>query len=373
MNNELQITVIGAGHGGKAMAAELAARQFHVRLYNRTFQNIEAIAARREIELTHEDGRSYYAKLKLVTDDMAKAIDGVQLIMVVIPASGHYDTAVALAPHLQDGQVVVLNPGRTGGALEFRHALRESGCTADVTIAEAETFLFASRSMGPAEVKIFRMKNSLPVAALPASRNQIVLDLLSEIYPQFIPAPNVLYTSLNNMGAVFHPALMLLNAGWIETTQGEFQFYLEGVTPATARILERLDRERVTVATAMGIKAQSAIEWLARAYSAHGETLYDAIHANPGYQGITAPPSIRHRYIFEDIPYSMVPIAALGRRFGVDVQGIEAMTQLACIVHGTDYRHRGRSLSRMGLEGLSIEEITHLVETDEPLTDMGGS
>jgi opine dehydrogenase len=159
---------------------------------------------------------------------------------------------------------------------------------------------------------------------------------------------------------------MLLNAGWIESAQGEFQFYLEGVTPAIARILERLDRERVTVATAMGIKAQSAMEWLERAYSAYGDNLHDAIHANPGYKGITAPVTVRHRYIFEDVPYSLVPIAALGRRFGVDVQGIEAMIQLGCIMHGTDYRHRGRTLSRMGLEGLSIEEITNLVEHNTP-------
>jgi opine dehydrogenase len=183
------------------------------------------------------------------------------------------------------------------------------------------------------------------------------------VYPQFTAAPNVLYTSLNNMGAVFHPALTLLNAGWIEHSQGEFQFYIEGVTPSIARVLERVDRERVTVATAMGVRAQSATEWLVRAYSAHGDNVHDAIHANPGYVGISAPRSIYHRYIFEDVPYSLVPMAALGMRFGVDVHGIETLIHLACMIHGTDYRHRGRDLKRMGLNGLSIEEITQLVDT----------
>lgn len=365
MTNNFRVSVLGAGHGGKAMAAELAARDFDVCLYNRTFDHIEVIAARKRIELTYDDGRICISQLRCVTSNIAEALEGTQLIMVVVPASGHYDIAVACAPHLVDGQVIVLNPGRTGGALEFYHTLQTLKCTAEVTIAEAETFLFASRSTGPAEAHIFRQKNSLPVAALPASRTDYVLELLNVIYPPFISAPNILYTSLNNMGAVFHPALMLLNAGWIEATHGSFQFYMEGVTPATARILERLDRERVTVATAMGVKAQSAVEWLARAYSAYGDNLHEAIHANPGYKGISAPATIRHRYIFEDVPYSLVPIAALGRRFGVDVQGIEAMIDLACIMHGTDYRHRGRSLSRMGLEGFSIDEITRFVEEGE--------
>ncbi len=360
---ELQITIIGAGHGGKAMAADLAVRGYRVCLYNRSYENIAAIDARGGITVDLEDGRQVFGHLHRVTSDMAQALAGSQLIMVVVPASAHRDVALACAPHLQDGQIVVLNPGRTGGALEFRQVLAEQNCTADVTIAEAETFIFASRSMGPAEARIFRRKDAVPLAALPATRTAQVLDLVQEIYPSFIAAPNVLYTSLNNMGAIFHPALTLLNAGWIEATGGEFEFYIDGVTPSTARLLERLDRERVTVATAMGVRAQSAQEWLARAYSAHGEDLYEAIHDNPGYKGINAPSTLRHRYIFEDVPYSMVPIAELGRRFGVDVWGMEAMIQLACVLHGTDYRYRGRTLARMGLEGLSLTEITNLVNT----------
>lgn len=366
LNNDLQIAVIGAGHGGKAMAADLAVHGYAVRLYNRTYENIEVIAARRGIEVIMEDGQQFFGPIRLVTSDIAQALDGAHLIMVVVPASAHRDIALACAPHLQDGQIVILNPGRTGGALEFRHILQQEGCTAEVIVAETETFLFASRSNGPAEARIFRRKNSVPLAALPASRTADVLNVLQEVYPQFIAAPNVLHTSLNNMGAVFHPALVLLNMGWIERTGGEFEFYIDGVTPATATILERLDRERVTVASALGIRAQTAQEWLARAYSAHGDNLFQAIHDNPGYRGIKAPRTVRHRYIFEDVPYSLVPISELGKRFGVEVWGMEAMIQLACVVDGVDYRHRGRTLERMGLVGLSLTEITRLVETGSP-------
>jgi len=366
MDGDLQITIIGAGHDGKAMAADLAIRGYAVRLYNRTYEHIQTIAARGGIELALETGFQELGPIHTVTDDIALAVDGAHLIMVVIPASGHRDIAQACAPHLVDGQIVVLNPGRTGGALEFRHVLAEAGCTAEIIIAETETFLFASRSTGPAQAQIFRRKNTVPLAALPSTHTQTVLDVLQEVYPQFIAAPNVLHTSLNNMGAVFHPALVLLNAGWIEATGGDFEFYIDGVTPSTALILERLDRERVTVATAMGIRAQTACEWLARAYSAYGENLFEAMHDNPGYKGITAPRTLRHRYIFEDVPYSLVPIAELGRRFGVDVWGMESMIQIACVIDGTDYRHRGRTLERMGLVGLSLPEIARLVATGSP-------
>lgn len=252
----LRIAVLGAGHGGRAMAADMAARGYHVNLYNRTLEHIERIKQRGGIELQLSSQEEHvFGPLQVVSNEIKKVLNGVHLIMVVVPASGHADIARTCAPYLQDGQIIVLNPGRTGGALEFRQVLNASGCTADIVVAETGTLLFASRAIGPADARIFRRKNTIPLAALPATRTQEVLDVVTEIFPQFVSAPNVLYTSLNNMGAVFHPVLTLLNAGWIERKVGDFQFYMDGVTTSTARVLEAVDRERVTVAAALGVRA----------------------------------------------------------------------------------------------------------------------
>jgi opine dehydrogenase len=239
--------------------------------------------------------------------------------------------------------------------------LRDEGCTADITIAEAETFIYASRSDGPAQARIFRIKEAVPLAALPAMRNERVLDAIHPIYPQFIDGVNVLNTGVNNMGAIFHPALTLLNAGWIEATHGDYQFYIDGVTPSVARVLEALDRERVTVASSLGIRARTAMEWLKMAYDTSGEDLHEAIHNQPGYYGIKAPSTLSHRYIFEDVPMSMVPLASLGERFGVSVRGMDSIIRLACIVHHTDYWKRGRTVDKLGIGDLSVGELTRYV------------
>jgi len=374
MSNEIRYTVIGAGHGGKAMAADLAAKGFTVNLYNRTAERINEIALRGEIDLEYENGASRCCRLAVVTSDIAEALDNADVIMVVVPASGHRDIARSCAPHLRDGQIIILNPGRTGGALEFRQILNREGCTADVIVAEAGTFVFASRSTGPAQARIFRRKNAVSLAALPAMRTGHVLETVCEAYPQFIPVPNVLHTSLDNMGAIFHPALTLLNAGWIERTKGDFQFYIEGVTRSTAHVLEVLDRERVTIAAALGIRARPALRWLRDAYSAKGETLYEAIQGNPGYQGIKAPRNLRHRYIFEDVPFSLVPLASLGAQFGVDTWAADAMIRLACVVHGTNYFERGRTAEDMGLKGLRVSEVKRYIQEGEinPVYNLAG-
>lgn len=366
MDRQLKnITVIGAGHGGKSMAAEMASRGFAVTLYNRTADHIEVIEMRGGINLRTEEGREVFAPLKLVTSNPEQAVAQADLIMVVIPASGHRDVGLTFAPYLQDHQVVLLNPGRTGGALEFKRALDDGGCHCRPIVCEAETFIFAARSQGPAQAQIFRTKFSVPVAAFPAGRTREALDVLQIVYPQFIPAKNVLYTSMNNMGAIFHPALTLLNAAWIEATQGDFEFYMDGVTPATAKVLGALDRERVTVAAAIGVRAQTAEEWLDRAYDATGDNLYEAMHANPGYKGISAPNRVQHRYIFEDVPCSLVPMALIGQQYGVETSTISAIVRLANIVHGVDYWRKGRTLEQLGIRGLSVTELHRYVETGE--------
>ena len=355
-------TVIGAGHGGKAMAAHLALIGMRVTLFNRTFDHIAALKARGGIDLESGEGGPHgFAKLALVTSDMAEALKDAQMIMVVVPSSAHADVAKHTTPHLKDGQIIVLHPGRTCGALEFSKVLCDQGCTADVTVAEAETFIYASRSDGPAQSRIFRIKEAVPLAALPAARTKSVLAAIRPAYPQFIDGGNVLSTGMNNMGAIFHPALTLLNAGWIEATHGDYQFYIDGVTPSVARVLEVLDRERVTVASSLGLRARTGLEWLQMAYNTIGEDLHEAIHNQPGYYGIKAPSTLNHRYIFEDVPMSMVPIVSLGERFGVSVRGMEAIIRLACIVHHTDYWKRGRTVDKLGIGDLSVSELTRYV------------
>jgi opine dehydrogenase len=366
MGKKTRYTVIGAGNGGRAMAAHLALMGFPVTLYNRTPENVAAIKERRGIELKSYEGGPYgFGQLARVTSDMGEALERAEMVMVVVPATGHVDIARGAAPHLRDGQIVLLNPGRTGGALEFVQVLRERGCEADFTVAEAETLIYASRAEGPAQAHIFRIKEAVPLAALPATRTHRVLSALTSAFPLFIDGTSVLHTGLNNMGAIFHPALTLLNAGRIESTSGDFQFYINGVTPSVGRVLEALDRERVTVAAALGIRARTALEWLRMAYDATGADLHEAIHNQSGYYGITAPHTLNHRYITEDVPMSLVPIAALGQRYGVQVQAMDSIIRQACIIHQTDYWRRGRTLDKLGIEQLSVSEVMRYVMEGE--------
>lgn len=362
MTYPTRYTVVGAGHGGKAMAAHLALMGKEVTLYNRTPAHVEVVAKRKGIELeSFLDGPHGFGRIKRTTSNIKEALHNAQVVMLVVPSSAHADLAKIMAPHLEDGQIILLNPGRTCGAIEFDMVLRQEKCAAKVVVAEAETFIYAARSDGPAQARIFRIKEAVPLAALPATQTHLVLEAIEDVYPQFIDGVNVLNTGLNNMGAIFHPALTILNAGRIESTHGDFEFYIDGVTPSVATVLEALDRERVTVASALGIRARNAMEWLELAYNVSGANLYEAIHNQSGYYGIKAPSTLYHRYIFEDIPMSLLPIASLGMAYGISVHAMDSIIRLACIIHKTDYNRRGRTVEKLGIKNLSVGEITRYV------------
>jgi opine dehydrogenase len=358
-NNKPMFCVIGAGHGGQALAAHLSILGFDVSLYNRTYARIKQIKALGGINVEGEV--KGFAKLSIVTDNIEEAIKGREIIMVVVPAYAHRSVAESMAQYLEDGQKIVLNPGRTGGALEVRTVLKEKNIKRDIIIAEAQTFIYASRSENPGQVRIFRIKNAIPVAALPAYKTVEVLNKLRTAFPQFIPGDNVLSTGLDNIGAIFHPALTILNAGRIEASKGNFQYYVEGITPSISLILEEMDRERVAVADALGIRSLTAREWLYIAYDAVGRTLYEAMQNNEGYKGIMAPPTLDTRYIEEDVPMSLVPIASMGDMFNVPTPTIKAIIHLACVMHSCDYWEKGRTVEKLGIADLSVKDIMKLV------------
>ncbi len=355
----MKVAVIGAGNGGQALAAFMSMRGADVALYNRSKKRIATIMKTRKIRVEGEIQGTF--EVSMATTDISQAVKDRKLIMVAVPAFAHRSIAEKMAPFIEDGQIIVLNPGRTGGAIEFLRTLEEKGVKKRVVIAEAQTFIFASRLTNPGVVRIFRIKNAVPVSALPATENDVLEETLLKIMPEFEIVENTIITSFNNIGAVFHPAVLLLNASRIESTAGKFEFYLEGITPSVARVLEKIDQERCAVMEALGEEPMTAKEWLNYAYDVQGEDLHDAIHNNPGYQGIMAPPSIANRYILEDVPMSLVPISSFGKEFGISTPTIDAIIQIASVMMRRDFWKGGRTIESLGLSGKSLEQIRKFV------------
>jgi opine dehydrogenase len=302
-----------------------------------------------------------------MTTDVAEAVRGADLIMLVVPSVAHQHYAVALAPLLDGSQPIFINPGHTGGGLHFVHELRRAGYRGPVRTCETVTLTYITRMEAPDTVNIYSYTRQLRFATLPGRDRAALFELVKPLYPAIVQASSVLETALGNINAIFHPPGMIMNAGWIQHTGGDFLFYREGVTDAVGRVTAAVDAERMEIARALGIPASSFLDLFHSAglttaeAHASGDISRACRDSEPNAR-IKSPPSLQHRYVHEDIGYGLVPIAALGRMAGVPTPTIDALIQLAGVSLGIDYRRHGLTLDKLGLEGKSVPEVMALIE-----------
>lgn len=342
----MKIAVIGAGCGGQAMAGHLASRGAEVSLYNRSFDRIEFLLENPKILLKGK--LETQGKINLITTKIEEALEGTELINVVTTANGHYDIAKNMAKHLVDGQSIVLHPGRTFGALEFVNTLLKFGCKADVDVAEANTLIYATRSLEQGISYIHGVKTKVALASIPNKNIHRVLNKINKYYSQFYEDNNILCTSLGNIGAVFHPTIMLMNKERIKNKE-KFEFYKDGATRKAVYYMEEMDLERKNIAEKLGVNVQSLKDWLCERYDLKQDSLYDALHSNDSYNNLIAPNSLNTRYITEDVPTGLVPFSEIGKSLGIKTPFIDSLIEDASKELKRNFTKEGRNLSKLGL------------------------
>jgi opine dehydrogenase len=359
------IAVLGAGHGGFAAAADLTRRGFRVRLHARNAERLAPIRERGGIAVrgVHEG----IVPVETLTTDVPEAVDGADLIMLVVPSVAHEAYARALAPLLTPERPIFLNPGHTGGGLHFAHELRRAGYAQPVQSCETVTLTYICRMEGPGTVNIYSYTKRLAFAAFPGRNADRLFALLKPVYPEIVQASSVLETALTNINAIFHPPGMVMNAGWIEHARGDFLFYREGITESVGRVTAAVDAERLAIARALGLPAVTFLEAFHRAGLTTKEafdsgSIARACRESEPNKSIKSPPSLDHRYVHEDVGYGLVPIAAFGELAGVPTPTIDALITLAGTSLGIDFRETGLTLDKMGLRGKSPADLRRFLE-----------
>lgn len=346
--------VIGAGAVGCATAGYLSHQGLEV-----TLQDVQEslVAPLREAGAVHLSGvLEGDALLALATTDAAEAVAGAHLVVTAVPASAHAAVARAVAPHLAEGAVVVLQPGATLSAVAFLHAARQAGLTADVTPVETLNAIFTARLRAPGAVEVFAVKRTVSYAALPSSRTPMAGRMLEPLFPCLTPASSVLEVSLHNMNAIMHPPVTLCNIGPIDRAQ-PFLFYKDGGTPHVMELVEGADADRLALCEALGVKAHTVRQWYEQVYGLDQPTLYERIQACAPYDTISGPTSLDTRLLLEDIPTGLVPYCSLGEVVGLSLPTLRSLVTLAGALYGRDFWATGRTLTNLGLDDLDREAL----------------
>ena len=349
----MKYAVLGAGCGGQTFAGHLASMGFEVNLYNRSRARLGDLPKKPIIKLQgaiEGEGRLQYA-----STNIAPVIKDADTILVATTALGHRDIARYATPHLKDGQTIILNPSRTFGALEVANTIYSKRPELDITICEANTLLYATRVPKPGTARVHGVKDEVTIAAIRAERTNKVVEKLQKAFPQIKAAESILETSLGNIGAVFHPAIFLSNYERIQTKE-DFEFYREGVTDKALESMKLVDAERQQLARSLGATIPTLEEWLRTRYDLEGKDLKELLHNNPVYAGIAAPKEIQHRYLLEDVPTGLVPLALVGDALGVETPTMQTLIKEAEKITGHNLYESGRTLERLGLTRENLQK-----------------
>src|SRR5438128_275892 len=106
------VAILGAGHGGCAAAADLGKRGYCVRLHARNRDRLAPLRAQGGIEARGSIVQGL-VPIDVMTSDVAEAVRGADLIMLVVPGVAHSYYARALAPRIDGSVPIFINPGHT--------------------------------------------------------------------------------------------------------------------------------------------------------------------------------------------------------------------------------------------------------------------
>jgi len=349
----MNITIIGAGNSGLAMAAHLSYEGNNVTLWNRTRENISSLIEAHTIYCTGVINGA--VKIGKVTNDITIALDNPDVILITTPAYSHKEIAELIARNIKKETLIVLNPGRTFGAIEFKKTYECINSQINQIIAETQTIIYTCRQTDYNKVNIISLKQNVLISAVDSSMNNLVISKLPHcISRYFIPAQSIIQTSIGNVGMILHCAPLLLNTGWTESNKSNYYYYYDGITPTIGNLLEKIDYERVLISKEIGHEVETTKSWLMRTYQVNGDNLFECIQNNSVYKTIEAPKSLFHRYILEDVPYGLVPLESLGKKLNIKLFYVGMIIDLASSLLNIDFRKEGRNSAILSDDILSL-------------------
>lgn len=370
-----KIAVLGAGNGGLTFAGDLALAGHSVNLFElpKFKSSLDPIEKAGGIEM-FGFCRNGFAKLNLVTTDMKSALKGVEVIFVVTPAFAHIQFAEAMAPFLNEGQIVILHPGYGFGTIEFGNTLSKNGVDLrKISLGTISILIYATRKYLGNKVFCRATKAKIPFTAFPAKNTKKMIDILNQITPEedgkrgiLIPTDNELKTTLENINLYLHPPMMILKA--VDVELGESPYTRAENSPAVKLLAKAMNQEGMSITKAFGLEPWTQdylrLELMYPSWLKQATDTDRPDWANPDNMPAEYTPKanlLHMRYMVEDLPYGLVPIAELGKLVKLPMTAIDSVINIGSIITEIDFWKTGRTLAKLGLDGMSKDDLLRYV------------
>jgi opine dehydrogenase len=344
-----KVSILGAGPAGFALAADLESRGTRVLVYSHPthLRHANYVVDKGCLKAS---GAIESSTNPRVTFDMSEAIDFSRIIILTVPSTGQETVLKELNRFTLRQHTIIAIPGNlfsliTGAEMEMEYIL------------ETNLSPYSCR-MNEGELAVLGKKSLFFIAALQKEMSPAFSDEIRSIFSMELQwCSNVIEVCLSNINGVFHPLMMLMNAGRIESTSGDFLLYRDGLTRSVANAILAVDRVRIEIGEAFGFRLDSVLEVSNKCYGQNFTDLVDLAQNSEPHNKLKAPSDMENRNISEDVPDLLVCWHGLAEKLGIDASPIKAIIVLVEMATGRDYMKTGRNLRKLHLEGISRSEL----------------
>ena len=349
----MKIAMVGAGNAGCAVAADLTLKGHEVTLIKTSHamhdDNFNYLVEHNGEMTLNEFGGVKTARIHKVCRDLEE-VRGKEIVIIYIQTNFHEQLIERLMPFLEDGQLVLINPGYLSTAYMLKH-----GSGKNLIIAEAESSFIDGRIMEPGLFRVGFRNVRNPIGIYPAARREEAIAKLDQLDERLVYLDSVVEAALHNPNMVVHTVGSVMSIPRIEKSMGDFCLYHEAYTrdnPATWRILEALDAEKMNILEKLGFERLPYVE--ACKYRNSLDEREDAKQVFLDYAEMDTrakgPTKVDSRYISEDVPQGLVMLEALGEALEVPTPIATSLIEIASAALGRSMRAEGRTLEKLGRE-----------------------
>lgn len=240
----MRLAVLGAGAVGPGAAALAVSRGHAAALWSPRGGGTHGIGN----SLTVQGVLSGTARVDVAVD-VARALAGADAVLVSVPPHALGPVLRRIAPMLTPDVPVLLAPSHSLAPLLLDRLMARNGLRAPIG-AMAIPPVAAERLAGD-ELRLLALPEVVELAAIPANAAPALARLCADLFGiGFLPLADALGAALAAHEPVMQAALVLGNVTRIEAGEAWDQY--GRMTPAICRLAERLDAERLALATAYG-------------------------------------------------------------------------------------------------------------------------
>lgn len=350
----MKIAMVGAGNAGCAVAADLTLKGHDVTLIKTSHamhdDNFNYLLANKGKMVINEFGDIKTAYISNLTRDLSQ-VKGKEVVIIYIQTNFHEALIKKLSEHLEDNQIVLINPGYLSTAYFLKY------CTKNLIIAEAESSFIDGRIIEPGYFQVGFRNVRNPIGIYPKQRMNEAIEKLDKLQERFVYINSVVEAALHNPNLIVHTAGAVMSIPRIEIAKNEFCMYHEAYTReniATWSILETLDSEKMNILEKLGFPRIAYVDACkyrnSLDHSSNAKDVFLSYAEMP--TRAKGPVKVDSRYISEDVPQGLVLLEALGKILNVHTPVCTALIEIASAALGRNLRNEGRTPEKLGLENI---------------------